>query len=79
MFSPRILKLNAEIVISVAFRISHQSIFCNKFHHNQLQCPIFSMFLSSGTLSCRQRDLRMFFIYKLCGVENEFEKKVNEP
>ena len=34
------VKLNAEIVISVAFRISHQSIFCNKFHHNQLQCPL---------------------------------------
>ena len=78
MVSPRILKLNAEIVISVAFRISHQSIFCNKFHHNQLLLSL-SVFLSSGTLSRRQRDLRMFFIYKLCGVENEFEKKVNEP
>ena len=38
-----------------------------------------SVFLSSGTLSCWQRDLRMFFIYKLCGVKNEFEKKLNEP
>ena len=78
MVSPKILKLNAEIAISVAFRISHQSIFCNKFHHNQLLLSL-SVFLSSGTLSRRQRDLRMFFIYKLCGVENEFEKKVNEP
>ena len=39
------------------------------------------MSLFSGTLSCRQRDLhvRMFVIYKLCVVENEFEIKLNEP
>ena len=39
------------------------------------------MSLFSGTLSCRQRDLhvRMFVIYKLCVLENEFEIKLNEP
>ena len=29
-------------------------------------------------LSCTQRDLRMFVIHKLCGVGNEFEKKLKE-
>ena len=39
------------------------------------------MFLFSGTLSWKQRDLhvRMFVIYKLCGVGNESEVKLNAP
>ena len=39
------------------------------------------MFPSSGTLSCGQKDLhvRMLVIHKLCDVENEFEKILNEP
>ena len=67
------------MLISLAFGILHSSIFFNKFHHYQFKIP--SMFLFSGTLSCRQRDLhvRMFVIYKLCVVENEFEIKLNEP
>ena len=66
------------MLISLAFGISHLSIFFNKFHHNQFKIP--KHFLFSGTLSCGQRDLhvRMFVIYKLCGVENEFEITLNE-
>ena len=67
------------MLISLAFGIFHSSIFFNKFHHYQFKIP--SMFLFSGTLSCRQRDLhvRMFVIYKLCGVGNESEVKLNAP
>ena len=67
------------MLISLAFGILHSSIFFNKFHHYQFKIP--GMFLFSGTLSCRQRDLhvRMFVIYKLCGVGNESEEKRNAP
>ena len=65
-----LLRQRVEIVISVAFGIVLTKVsYCNKFHCNQL--PL-SVALSSETLSCRQRDLRMFVIYKLCGVGNEF-------
>ena len=72
MVSPGIFKAKGRNCNFCGFwNNSHQSIFCNKFHCNQLSL---SVALSSETLSCRQRDLRMFVIYKLCGVGNGFEK-----